>query len=121
MADADLVQLIKRISVEATKTGKPCDYYVGTVLKEDPLTIKVSESVILEEDFLHLARNVTDYVTELTLEETLYTEEASLHRHEVRVVKKKFTVHNALKKGERVLMLRKAGGQEFTVIDRVVS
>lgn len=28
---------------------------------------------------------------------------------------------NALKKGEKVLMLRKAGGQRYAVIDRVVS
>lgn len=34
---------------------------------------------------------------------------------------KNVTEENALKKGDKVLMLRKAGGQKYAVIDRVVS
>ena len=33
--------------------------------------------------------------------------------------KKKFTVHNGLKKGEKVVMIKLQGGQKFVVLDRV--
>lgn len=104
MADSNLVQLIKRIAVEAVLASKPCDYTIGTVTSASPLKIKVSQTLELEEDFLHLARSVTDYETEIT----------SNHTH------KKIVIHSALKKGEKVLMIRKAGGQDYIVIDRVV-
>lgn len=32
----------------------------------------------------------------------------------------KIMIHNALKAGDEVLMMRKSGGQEFVVIDKVV-
>ena len=105
MADSNLVQLIKQIAVEAVEAGKPCDYRVGTVVKENPLNIKVSNSIVLEEDFLHLPRNVTDFEMELEIDGTIHN----------------CKVKNRLKKGEKVLMLRKAGGQEYTVVDRVVN
>lgn len=39
------------------------------------------------------------------------------HKHNVRG-KKKITVHNALKKGEKVVMIKLQGGQKFIVLDR---
>ena len=105
MASANLVQLIKQIAVDAVNAGKPCDYRTGIVTQENPLHIKISKSLVLEEDFLHLARNVTDYEVEIILDGTV----------------KKCKIKNGLRKGEKVLMMRKAGGQEFAVIDRVVS
>lgn len=105
MASANLVQLIKQIAVDAVNAGKPCDYQTGVVTQANPLHIKVSNSLVLEEEFLHLARNVTDYEVEITLDGTA----------------KKCQIKNGLQKGEKVLMMRKTGGQEFTVIDRVVS
>lgn len=33
--------------------------------------------------------------------------------------KKKFTVHNGLKKGEKVILIRMQGGQQFVVLDRM--
>lgn len=113
MADSNLVQLIKRIAVEAVLASKPCDYTIGTVTSASPLKIKVSQTLELEEDFLHLARSVTDYETEITVKDW-NTEIASNHTH------KKIVIHSALKKGEKVLMIRKAGGQDYIVIDRVV-
>ena len=68
MASANLVQLIKQIAVDAVNAGKPCDYRTGIVTQENPLHIKISNSLVLEEDFLHLARNVTDYEVEIILD-----------------------------------------------------
>ena len=99
---------IKMAAVQAVEEKKPCNYVIGTVVTAKPLKIKLSDSDGLEltEEFLHLARNVTDFET------TVITDE---------LIKKKIKVHNALKKGDKVLMIRKAGGQDYIVIDRVVS
>ena len=106
VSDSNIIQLIKRAAVEAVEAAKPCDYRIGTVISASPLKIKVSQTMEIEESFLHLSRNVTDFQTEITIDTG---------------TKQTCTVHNALKKGDKVLMLRKAGGQRYAVIDRVVS
>lgn len=84
---SNLVQLIKRIALEAVEAAKPCDYRIGTVISTDPVKIKVSQKVELEEEFLHFVQG---------------------------------TPPELLLVGDRVFMMRKAGGQEYTIIDKVV-
>ncbi|MCI8793335.1 MAG: DUF2577 domain-containing protein [Eubacterium sp.] len=105
MADSDLLQVIRRIAVQTVAAGKPCDYVIGTVKKENPLEISVSKSLTLYEEFLDLLRNVTDFDTEVTIQGS----------------RQKFTVHNSLKEGEKVLMIQKPKGQRYLILDRVVS
>ena len=132
MANSSLIQLIKQMAVEAVRASKPCDYIVGSVTETDPLKIKVSNTLILEEEFLELTRNVTDYETEvsITKEYDWKTQDKSggsgyssfeTHSHDIVTKKKKIKIHNALKADDKVLMLRKSGGQEFIVIDRMVT
>lgn len=52
MANSNLVQLIKRIAVEAVNASKPCDTLLGNVKSEKPLEIAVSQKMVLDEDFL---------------------------------------------------------------------
>lgn len=104
MPKAHWLDYVKEAAVKAVKSEKPCDYIVGTVASIKPLKIKLSDGdgVEIGAAFIHLARNVTDF--ELTL-----ADGASLG------------VRNALEKGERVLLVRKWGGQDYVVVDRVVS
>lgn len=124
MADStNLVQLIKKIAMDAVDASKQCDYRVGIVTSTDPLKIKLSNSLTLEEEFLHLTQNVTDYITDvsITTDYSWETQEQETHKHGIVIEKKEITIHNALQEGEQVLMMRKAGGQEYVVIDRMVS
>lgn len=106
MADTHWLDLVKRAAVQAIKAEKPCNYVVGTVTSTKPLKIKRSDGdgIELDADFLHLARNVTDHTITISFSGN----------------EQKMTIHNALKKGDKVLMIRKWGGQDFMVIDRVV-
>ncbi len=101
------IEYVKEAAVQAIMTKKPCDYIVGTVTSASPLKIKLSDGDGLElpSDFLHLARNVTDYETHVSIEDG---------------GKQKMEVYNALKKGDKVIMIRKWGGQDYIVIDKVV-
>ena len=107
MADTHWLDLVKKAAVQAIKSEKPCNYIIGTVTSTKPLKIKLSDGDGLElgADFFHLARNVTDYTITVSSSGN----------------EQKMKIHNALKKGDKVMMVRKWGGQDFIVIDRVVN
>ena len=104
MPDMGWVQLIKRAAMEAVNASKPCSYCTGIVTAENPLEIKISQSVTIDADFIDIPERMTDYNTRIVIGGIT---------HEC-------VVKNCLKTGDRVLLLRKAGGQRFAVIDRVV-
>ena len=124
---------VKQAAVQAVMTKKPCDYTIGTVVSTKPLKIRLSEGDGLElpVDFIHLSRNVTDYEMEVTITDEYgwKTEDKSggsgdsayeSHNHNITVTKKKIMIHTALKKGDKVVMVRKWGGQDYIVLDKVV-
>lgn len=107
MADTHWLDLVKKAAVLAVRNEKPCDYIVGIVTSAKPLRIRLSDGdgLELDADFLHLAKHVTDYMVTVSVSGS----------------EQKMKVHNALEKGDKVIMIRKWGGQDFIVIDRVVS
>lgn len=118
---------VKQAAVQAVMTKKPCDYIIGTVVSAKPLKIKLSDGDGLEltDDFIHLSRNVTDYETTVTISDeygwkTKDNGDYESHNHGIVISKKKIKIHNALKKGDKVVMVRKWGGQDYIVIDKVV-
>lgn len=104
MADSSWTALTKRAAMEAFYASKPCDYYIGVVSNENPLEIKFSQSLIVDVDFLDVPRNLSDYVTEIIIDGKPHS----------------CGIKNSLETGEKVIAVRKAGGQGFALIDRVV-
>ena len=51
---SNLLQIIKKICKEERQSSMPCDYILGTVTKADPLKIKISAKITLDEDFFDL-------------------------------------------------------------------
>ena len=121
MGDSNIIQSIKRAALEAVKASRPCDYYIGTVVGVNPLEIKISQSMVISEEFLVLARSVTDYRAEVTMEAKEVYHTAHTEPSVTWIDKQEITIHNALKQGEKVLLLRKSGGQEYAVMDRMVA
>lgn len=135
MADANtFLESIKRAALDALESSKPVNIYFGEVISGSPLQINVEQKMVLGENQLILTRNVTDYMTTVTVqwetethkirhnheaaggEDTEYTEVP--HEHEI-VGTKNFLMHNALKKGDQVIIARQQEGQKFIVIDRI--
>ena len=110
-----MTQLIKQMAVEAYQAERPSDVILGTVVGEKPLKIKVSQKLILSEEFLILTSQVCDYETIVTI-----TDGISGAGHSHTVSREKTVIHNVLKKGDQVVMIRQAGGQRYLVIDKVV-
>ena len=132
---ADILEAAKKAAMQAIETSKPSGAYFGTVISVSPLKINVEQKLTLEAAQLILSRNVTDYKVEMTVDhwtdnETEHihavndtytgggTSQPTTHRHAYRG-KKTFTVHNGLMNGERVILFRVQGGQQYIVWDRV--
>ena len=132
MLDANnLLELIKQAAQEAIAAGQDCDFCYGTVTSASPLQILVEQKMELTSAQLVLSRNVTDFKTYITAGNTkdyYYTGNVedggtapipgTSHVHAIGKIQ--VTVHNALAKGDKVVLVRKKGGQEYLVLDRVV-
>lgn len=114
----DFVQLIKDIAVKAVDAERPSNVQFGTVISESPLKIQVDQKLVLYSSMLILSRNVTDY--EVFLKTKHVTKAADGHIHEIEG-EFPYIVLNALKAGEKVILIRQQGGQKYYVIDRAVS
>lgn len=139
MSNAALLKVIKGIVMETQEASRPVKLMFGKVISEKPLQILVEQKKILNEDFLILTRNVTEYefdmtvdhVTEDTTEpmtakmaggggDASFTSHQHKHSHTHPYKgKKRFLVHNALRMNEIVAILQMQGGQKYLVIDRV--
>lgn len=124
---AKLEQALKKMINNAIEYNKPSEIYVGKIESVAPLTIRLDINVpVLEEDELILTHLVKDYQIDITVGH--FTEEMEVvegamtdikkHKHEYKG-RKKITVHNGLKVGEGVLLIRQQGGQKFIVLDRI--
>lgn len=114
----DLLKLIKRSAIEAVNASKPADMIFGKVISTSPLKIQIEQKLVLTSAQLVLCRNVTNYSVSMTVD--FDTEDASddLHKHNIKGTKT-FTIHNALRIGEQVVLMQMSGGQKYIVIDRI--
>ena len=120
-------RLVKRAAVEAVQAGAPMSGGYGYVTSTSQLEITGDQKKILTEAQLILTDAVRDYTVEMTtMPEYHETEETSggagdasvaphKHRYQGR---KKWKVHNALQMGEKVILLRCDGGQQYIVLGR---
>lgn len=125
MLNESPANLIRAMVAQTTAAGKPSDLVFGAVTSDDPLEIKIDDKRTLDADFIMLSDMVRDYDVDISVAHMTETKgggsgDASYesHAHAYRG-RKKIKVHNKLKKGEKVIMLRQAGGQLFYVLCRV--
>ena len=118
---------MKKAAMDALEASQPSDYCFGTVISVSPLKIQVEQKLTLSAAQLVLTRNVTDFDIFITVH-NWSTENKSggggdsafaSHNHQLNG-KKGITVHNALVVGDQVVLMKKKGGQQYLVLDRVV-
>ena len=114
----DLYNAIKVAAVKAVDASQPCDFLFGKVTSTYPLKVFVEQKMTLTSAQLALSRNVTDYTVDVSVDWD--TEDSNDHNHEI-VGDKKITIHNGLKIGDEVVLLKKKGGQKYLILDKVVN
>ena len=128
-----LVRAVKKAAVEAVRAENPMGVCHGTVTSISPLEITTDQKLILGEKQLILTNAVRDYTVEMTVD---HVTEVISHGHSVTDTytgggtaqpvdhshpykgRKSFRVHLGLKMGEKVILVRCDGGQQFVVLDR---
>ena len=128
LVDANgLVEAMKRAARDERESSKPVNVYFGEVVSAAPLKINVEQKMVLGESQLILTRNVTDYMTTVTVQWNTEigvlssdgkTTAPPPHLHGI-VGQKNFLMHNALEVGDEVILIRQQEGQKFIVIDRI--
>lgn len=123
----NLSDTIQQLVSKTIKASKLSDISYGTVTSESPLEIMTDQKVPLYASQLSLTRQVTDY--EIDVEVSTETEKTSggsgdeaysAHDHKIKGVKK-IRIKNALKVGDRVVLIRLQGAQERVVLDRIAA
>lgn len=99
-----LIDLMKIASLEAMEAGKPTDLRFGVVTSVSPLKVQISNQLTIPSNALVVPQHLTDYDVDVKLGND---------------TRKNMKVYNALKINDKVALLRKAGGQQFLILDKI--
>ncbi len=107
-----MVEVIRQIALDALDLESLSDYVVGFVTSAEPLTIQIENGPTLTARFLILSEQVTEQ--EETGKIRTWTETEGDRWSFYRMIREK-----GLQEGERVILAKAAGGQQYMVLDRV--
>lgn len=144
-----LVKVLQELIKQSIDVNKFSDIAYGEVVSDEPVKIKLNDIITLEPENIILTNAVVDHEIDVTISwytenvkipgvdnhthntgvatDGKWTGKANVvksenidseHRHEIKN-KKKMIVHNKLKVGEKVLLLKAYGGQKYVVWDRL--
>ena len=127
------IEIMKRAAIDANEANQPTDLRFGTVTSVSPLKVQVTNLFTIPESLLIVPRHLTDYTVTVSMDWNTEgvgdhahtcpdggTSGNGAHNHKVVSSKSKtLTIHNALKVGDKVALIRKQGGQAFYILDRV--
>ncbi|MFD2703822.1 DUF2577 domain-containing protein [Paenibacillus shunpengii] len=116
MSANKLLDTIKKAGIKGVAAGNPVSILQGKVTSLNPLVVTVEQRLAIPEDFLIVPESLTRYEIDLSHTHGLYggsdTQEA---------LTSKIVIREGLKFGDAVLLLQAQGGQDFIILDKVVS
>lgn len=117
----NMIEIIKKTSLDAVENSKPMIAIIGVVESIGPLTIRIDQKSILEQDDLILTKNVVDYSIDMTVDHITEINSSleEPHSHDYKG-EKSFKIHNALEVNDSVILLRVQGDQRYIVLDKVM-
>lgn len=99
----------------AINSTQPIDFCIGEVISTSPLLIKVSDNLVISEEFILLTRSVTNYIGTFTYIEGLINDDSAIKEGDTLTVR----YNNGLIANDTVVLVKVNKGQKFIVIDRV--
>lgn len=103
MSNNSWTQLIKKIAREEHAASRPCNTFVGKIVNASPVKISIGQQIVLSREFITLPDFYRDYDVEIKTPDGIVSGK----------------IRNALKNGDKVVLIRQEGGQRYTVIGRV--
>ena len=130
-----MIDVIKEVIEKLLERKKMTKLEFGIVESVKPLTVRIDAKKLLQEEDLILSHLVKDYYVDITVQHSTDSIHGSWntthahpnagdnaiptdHEHEYKG-RKKILIHNALLKGEKVIMIRQEGGQIYYILDRI--
>lgn len=120
-----LIEIMKRAAMDANDNAKPVDLRYGTVVSTSPLKIQVTNQFTIPSSMLIVPQHLTKYTLDVSVDWTTGNSSGgsgdsayASHNHRVNGTKT-ITINNALKTGDKVALLRQAGGQSYFILDRI--
>ena len=127
------VEIMKMAARDMNEAEQPTDLRFGTVVSTSPLKVQVTNLFTIPESLLIVPEKLTDYTVKVSM--NWETEGIGNHSHTcpeggtssngahshsiVSANSKSITIHNALKVGDKVALIRAKGGQTFYILDRI--
>ena len=116
---------VKLAAQQMMDNGKMCDLTFGNVTSVSPLKVQITNVLTLPQSVLIVPEHLTDYTVDVTVDWVTDNksggeeqEAFASHNHSIDGTKK-IKVHNALKVGDKVALIRKTGGQSYYILDRI--
>ena len=112
--------------------GKPSDYsdvVYGTVISPKPLTVQLSNNMVLTDDFIVLGKHIGKFklqgnaIMKGSADMTFHghRDKANISKADLSFKKTSMYIEfdNSLEKGDKVTMIRLDGGQQFYLFERL--
>lgn len=120
-----LLGLIQSVVSQTVEAMTPADIVIGEVISTSPLAIRLEKGLVIPAEGIRLTKNTSLWSVDMTVDHKTdpasggsgYAEYAP-HVHGYSGTKT-YLVHNELVVGDKVYLLREAGGQYFIALDRV--
>lgn len=111
-----LLNAIKQAAKEQNDSESPATVCSGKVLTASPLTVQVDQRFTLPAENIIVPQHLTNYSVSVNISGS--TGSADGHTHTLGAYT--MTINNALKAGDKLVLVRQSGGQKYLIIDRVV-
>ncbi|WHX37419.1 DUF2577 domain-containing protein [Paenibacillus polymyxa] len=118
-----MIKQLRDIALGSIEASKPSESMIGQVTGVDPLEITVDQRLVLDADLLLVTERVKRYVVSLTHSHVYKDETPSemATKNTQTALPDVLVIREGLKMGDAVLLQRMKGGQQFAVIDKLVS
>jgi len=122
----DLLNSIKTAATQAVMNSEPMNLLFGKVLSDKPLKVEIEKRLVLTKNELIVPLSLTDFKIKMTVDHKTENKGGGAgdsayesHNHDYKG-KKEFKVHNALKRGDEVILIKMQGGKQYLILDRLV-
>jgi hypothetical protein len=110
-----MLEQIKRVAAQTGEAGVPVRIMFGVVTETAPLTVMVDSRFPVTAPALIVPRELCGHTHEV---KATVTGDMQQHTHTIPAAVTRPEAGAGLKKGERVILLRNQGGQEYLVLGR---
>lgn len=119
----NLLGTVKKAAMDALNASNPTAIMFGTVSSADPLEVIVDQRFTLPADFLIVPETLIHFEIDFHHDHE-YTDDtgtgSSTKKTKPALPEKPIVIRRGLEAGDKLLLVRVQGGQQYIILDRVV-